>query len=36
VEQLTKFDLVMNRETAEALRLAIPQGLLVSSDRVIE
>ena len=36
IEQPTKFELVVNIKTASALRMTLPQSLLVRADRVID
>jgi ABC-type uncharacterized transport system substrate-binding protein len=36
IQRPTKFDLVINKKTAQALRLKIPQTVLLQADQVIE
>jgi putative ABC transport system substrate-binding protein len=36
VEQTAKYELFVNRKTAKALGLTIPQSVLVAADEVIE
>jgi len=35
IEQPTKFDLIVNLKTAEALRIQVPESILVRADKII-
>jgi len=36
VEQPTRFDLIVNRKTAETLGITIPPSMVIRADQVIE
>ena len=36
IEQATRFELVVNMKTAEALRIKVPDGIMVRATKVVE